>query len=338
MAPLSKDPRVPRAIDQGLAWDNHGCMPFRPLDDRFLPQLERYRKAGFRVVGLNIGFDGLPWAENFLMLASFRHWIAAHASKYALLTTPADLARLKNRLGVFFDIEGGSALNGQLSMVQLYRDLGVRWMLIAYNKNNALGGGCQDSDRGLTKFGRQVVTEMRRVGMTVCCSHTGYKTTMDVMNHADRPVIFSHSNPLGVWRHKRNIRDEAIRACAKTGGVVGVNGIGLFLGPNDSRSETLVRHIDYVAQLVGAQHVGLGLDYVFDAAEMNEYLKAHPELFPPSEGYGDIINMAAPEQLKEIAGGLFAKGYGLADVRKIIGGNFSRVARATWPRQVSTPN
>src|ERR1700728_3569669 len=159
MAQPSKDPRVLRAIDQGFAWDNHGCMPFRPLDNRFLPQLERYRKAGFRVVGLNVGFDGMPWAENILMLASFRHWISAHSTKYALLTTPADLARLKNRLGVFFDIEGGSALNGQLSMVQLYRDLGVRWMLIAYNKNNALGGGCQDSDRGLTKFGRQVVTE-----------------------------------------------------------------------------------------------------------------------------------------------------------------------------------
>jgi membrane dipeptidase len=338
MARLSKDSRVAHAINEGFAWDNHGCMPFRPLDNRFLPQLKRYRKAGFRVVGLNVGFDGLPWHETMRMLASFRHWIGARSEDYALLNTPADMARLKGRLGIFFDIEGGAALNGQLSMVQLYRDLGVRWMLIAYNKNNALGGGCQDVDRGLTKFGRQVVTEMRRVGMTVCCSHTGYKTTMEVMNRADRPVIFSHSNPLGVWRHKRNIRDEAIRACAKTGGVIGVNGIGLFLGQNDSRSETLVRHIDYVAQLVGAEHVGLGLDYVFDSAEMDDYLKSHPELFPPSEGYADKINMAAPEQLPEIASRLFTHGYSLTDVRKIIGGNFSRVARATWPRRASLRN
>src|SRR6202012_3356047 len=158
-------------------------------------------------------------------------------------------------------------------------------MLIAYNRNNALGGGCQDVDRGLTRFGRAVVTEMARVGMTVCCSHTGYRTTMDVMRHASAPVIFSHSNPLGVWRHKRNIRDEAIRACAATGGVVGINGLGLFLGNNDTRSEIVADHIDYVANLAGVDPVGLGLDYVFDSAELDEYLKANPAMFPPAEGY-----------------------------------------------------
>ena len=329
----SADSRTARAISEGFAWDNHGCMPLRPLDHQFLPQLSRYKKAGFRVVGINAGFDGVPWAETLRMLASFRAWIARHPKKYSLLSTPRDLSRLKGRLGVFFDIEGGSALNEQLSMVELYRDLGVRWMLIAYNKNNALGGGCQDVDRGLTKFGRQVIGEMNRVGMTVCCSHTGYKTTMDVMHRAARPVIFSHSNPLGVWRHKRNIRDEAIKACAATGGVVGINGIGLFLGKNDTRSQTVVTHIDYVVQLVGPDHVGLGLDYVFDTAELEEYLKANPHIFPPEEGYGDSFGQVQPEQLPEIVSDLFARGYTGRDVRKIIGGNFRRIARETWPRR-----
>ncbi|HMH27811.1 MAG TPA: membrane dipeptidase [Steroidobacteraceae bacterium] len=329
----SADSRTARAISEGFAWDNHGCMPLRPLDLKFLPQLSRYKKAGFRVVGINAGFDGVPWAETLRMLASFRGWIARHPKKYSLLSTPRDLSRLKGRLGVFFDIEGGSALNEQLSMVELYRDLGVRWMLIAYNKNNALGGGCQDVDRGLTKFGRQVINEMNRVGMTVCCSHTGYKTTMDVMRRAARPVIFSHSNPLGVWRHKRNIRDEAIKACAATGGVVGINGIGLFLGKNDTRSQTVVTHIDYVVQLVGPDHVGLGLDYVFDTAELEEYLKANPHIFPPAEGYGDSFGQVQPEQLPDIVSDLFARGYTVSDVRKIIGGNFRRIARETWPRR-----
>lgn len=327
------DPRVARVLNDGVMWDNHGCMPLRPHEDKFLPQLKRYRAAGFRVVSLNVGFDAEPWELTVQMLAYFRHWVRAADSQFALLQSVADIALLKNRLGVFFDIEGGAALNGRLSMVELYRDLGVRWMLIAYNKNNALGGGCQDVDRGLTKFGRQVVTEMERVGMTVCCSHTGYRTTMDVMRHATRPVIFSHSNPLGVWRHQRNIRDAAIRACAKTGGVVGINGIGLFLGANDIRSETLVAHIDYVVQLVGVDHAGIGLDYVFDSAELDAYVRSNPEIFPAEEGYADKLNMAAPEQLPEIANGLFARGYRMIDVRKILGGNFLRVARATWPRR-----
>jgi membrane dipeptidase len=232
---------------------------------------------------------------------------------------------------VLFDIEGCSALDDQLSMVELCRDLGVRWMLIAYNRNNLLGGGCQDADRGLTKFGRQVVTEMERVGMTVCCSHTGYRTTMDVMRLAQKPVIFSHSNPLGVWRHKRNIRDEAIRACAATGGVVGINGIGSFLGVNDNRPETFVQHIDYVVQLVGPAHVGLGLDFVFDVSEMDDYVRANPQLFPPEEGYADGVRLVPPESIAPITAGLLARGYRTADVRRILGGNFLRVAQATWP-------
>lgn len=323
--------RIRRTLESSLVWDCHGCMPLRFADDKFLPQLKRYFDAGVRVVGLNVGFDAEPWQQTVKMLAHFRHWLRAAGTPYVLVDKAADLAHLRGRLGVFFDIEGGSALNEQLSMVELYRDLGVRWMLIAYNKNNALGGGCHDTDRGLTKLGRQVVTEMERVGMTVCCSHTGYRTTMDVMRHATRPVIFSHSNPLGVWRHARNIRDEAIRACAKTGGTVGINGIGLFLGENDTSAKTFAAHVDYVVQLVGIDHAGLGLDYVFDGQELDEYVKDHPQLFPPERGYATGLRMVAPEQIRDIAAALFARGYKPTDVRKVLGGNFLRVARATWP-------
>ncbi len=330
--PRGVEARVRSVLEKTLVWDNHGCMPLRPDDVRFLPQLARYRKSGVRVVALNIAFDGVPWEQAFAMLASLRKWICQHSQQYRLVETRRDLTRADDRLGVFFDIEGGCALNGQLGFVELYRDLGVRWMLIAYNKNNLLGGGCQDEDSGLTKFGRAVVREMERVGMTVCCSHTGYRTTMDIMRMATRPVIFSHSNPLGVWRHKRNVRDAAIRACAATGGVVGVNGIGMFLGANDSRSSTVARHIDYVAQLVGVEHVGLGIDYVFDTQELEEYVAANPHLFPAEEGYGTGLNMVAPEQVPEIAAELFRLGYRSVDVRKVLGGNFLRVARANWPR------
>lgn len=332
------DARVRAVLDGTLVWDNHSCMPLRPGDERFLPQLERYRRAGTRVVGLNVGFDAVPWAESFRMLAAFRSWLRRHPRQYRLVATVADLTRADRRLGVFFDLEGGSALDGQLSLVELYRDLGVRWMSIAYNRNNLLGGGCQDRDRGLTKFGRAVVTEMERVGMTTCCSHTGFRTTMDVMRHATKPVIFSHSNPLALWKHKRNIRDEAIRACAQTGGVVGINGIGMFLGANDNSSATVARHIDYVVQQVGIDHVGIGLDYVFDMQELDDYVKAHPAVFPPEEGYAAGLRIVAPEQMPEIAAELLRLGYRVADLRKVLGGNLLRVAKATWPRRLGADN
>jgi membrane dipeptidase len=130
--------------------------------------------------------------------------------------------------------------------------------------------------------------------------------------------------------HPRNIPDDLIRRCAATGGVVCINGVGVFLGDNDVSTETFARHIDYVTQLVGANHVGLGLDYLFDQGELNAHLAAHPDIWPAEWGYKPGIKFFAPEQLPELTE-LLLRRYGEADVRKILGENLRRVAEATWP-------
>jgi membrane dipeptidase len=318
-------------MQQSLVWDIHGCMPLRPGDETFLPQLERYRSSGVDVCSLNIGFDVTPWPNAVLVAATFRRFIQQRPDDYLLIETVADIerARTSGRLGVFFDLEGGCALNDQVAMVEVYYRLGVRWMLFAYNKNNSLGGGCDDDDQGLTRFGRQVLNEMRNVGMIVCCTHTGERTVLEIMEHSGNPVIFSHSNPRALKNHYRNISDRAIRACAQTGGVISVVGIGDFLGDNDNRTETVVQHIDYLVQLVGPDHVGLGLDYVFDEQELRDYLKNNPQVFPP-EKYSEGIRMVAPEQTPEIASGLLERGYAPDAVKKILGENHLRVASHVW--------
>jgi membrane dipeptidase len=325
------EPGVRELLAGNLVWDNHGCMPLRVDDETFLPQLERYASSGVDVATVNAGFDAVPWQHTVAMLAHFRRWLSLRPDRYVVVRAVEDIerARREGKLAVNFDIEGGVALNGQLAMVQLYYELGVRWMLIAYNRNNALGGGCQDNDTGLTPFGRSVLDEMFRVGMVPCCSHTGFRTSMEVMERASGPVIFSHSNPLAMSRHYRNIRDEAIRACAATGGVVGINGIGLFLGENDCSTETIVRHIDYVVELVGPSHVGIGLDYVFDQQELIDFIQAHPEMFP-AEQNGPRPRLATPEQIPQIARGLLRLGYSAEQVRDILGANHLRVARQSW--------
>ncbi len=315
-----------------LIWDNHGCMPLRPSDTSFLPELQRYRTAGVDVVSLNVGMDMTPWHTCVLMLAQFRAWIKRHPDHYVLAERVADIERSKSegKLAVSFDMEGGKVLNGRLDMIQLYYGLGVRWMLIAYNLNNELGGGCQDDDGGLTDYGREVIREMERVGMVVCCSHTGYRTAMEVMERADNPVIFSHSNPLSVWSHKRNIRDELIRACAQTGGVIGVNGVGYFLDANEARTDSVVRHIDYVAQLVGPRHVGLGLDYVFDQSELQGIVSKNPTVFPADQGYASGVRFIEPERIPKIIDSLQSRGYRGEDLAGILGGNHMRIAKSVW--------
>lgn len=320
-------------LRDSIVWDNHGCMPVgRPHDTRFLPQLQRYRAAGVSAVMLNVGFGDMGIEAHVRTLASLRHWIAARPDDYLLLNTADDvtLAHATGRLAVGFDIEGANALADQPSLIALYYDLGVRWMLLAYNNNNRVGGGCQDEDTGLTAFGREVVAEMERVGMLVCCSHTGHRTVRDVLDVATRPVIFSHSNASAVHPHPRNIPDELIRACAATGGVVGINGIGSFLGDNDNSSQTFARHIDHVAQRVGPQHVALGLDYVFDTQELEDYLTKMSHSFPAELGYQAGVRMVAPEQLEGIVQTLLNWGYSDADLRAVLGGNLMRLAREVW--------
>lgn len=314
-----------------LVWDNHSCVTIRPGHAEFMEQLSRHRAAGVDVVCLNVGFDGAPPENTFQLLADCRRWLDTHNDAYTLVGSVADIeqARHDRKLAVCFDLEGGNCLYGQTSMVSLYYELGVRWMLFAYNRNNALAGGCQDEDQGLTDFGRQVLDEMERVGMVVCCSHISHRSAMEIMAIAKNPVIFSHSNPRAVREHDRNISDEAMLACAETGGVIGINGIGVFLGDNDARTELIVRHIDYAVKLVGPQHVGIGLDYAFDQADVQMFLKAHPDLYPPDK-YPSGLEMATPECFPDIAVRLLRLGHSEADVRSILGGNLLRIARQVW--------
>ena len=322
-----------KLLRSSIVWDNHGCMPVaRPHDMTFMPQLQRYRRAGVSAVMLNVGFGDMGIEEHIRTLASLRHWLKARPDEYILLESADDVdrAHATGRLAVGFDIEGANAIADQPSLLSLYYDLGVRWMLLAYNNSNRVGGGCQSEDLGLTAFGREVITEMERVGMQVCCSHTGHRTAREVFEVATKPVIFSHSNPSAVFRHPRNIPDDLIYACASTGGVIGINGIGSFLGKNDNSSETFARHVDHVAQLVGPQHVALGLDYVFDTQEMDDYLSTMSHTFPAELGYEKGVRLVAPEQIEAIVATLQTWGYSDADLRALLGGNLMRIAKTVW--------
>jgi membrane dipeptidase len=319
-------------IGRSLLWDNHACMPLRPEDPRFLPQLQRHRAAGFDAVTLNIGFGEQPPAAHWAMLQALRAWLLARPDEYVLAETADDIerARAAGRLAVLFDIEGANAIGDDLGQIRAFHRLGVRWMLLAYNQPNLAGGGCQADDPGLTPYGRQVVAEMERVGMQVCLSHTGHRTVRDVLALATQPVIFSHSNCAALHPHPRNLPDELIRACAATGGVVGINGVGIFLGRNDISSETYARHVDHAVQLVGPQHVAIALDYVFDRGELDDYVRRMAHTFPPGLGYELGGRFVPPEQIEDIVSVLLRWGYRDEDLQAILGGNWMRLARQVW--------
>jgi membrane dipeptidase len=318
-------------------WDAHaGVFPDPKVD---LTLLNDWRDNGVNYLSINVGFDVMDWQQTLSTLAAYRRWLLLHEDRFILAGSVEDILRAKqeNKLAISFDIEGMNALNGDLNMVGVYHALGVRQMLFAYNLNNEAAGGCHDSDMGLTDFGRAIVSEMNRVGMIVDCSHAAYRTTMDIMAESTIPVVFSHSNPTAICDHQRNIRDEQIKACAETGGVVGINGMGIFLGDNDVSNNTLLRHISYVSELVGVEHVGIGFDFSPETGlDIGTILSSRPDFWPAGQRYDTPgIKHAAPSQLSGLADCLNDRGFSDNQIRGVLGENFRRVAATAWSAGLS---
>lgn len=314
-----------------FTWDAHAG--FSPSADLDLSFLKRWRASGVDHVSINVGYDVMQWDETLANVAHYRKWLFEHSGDFLLAERFEDLrlAKSRGKLAVTFDLEGANALNDSIDMIGVYRQLGVRQMNLAYNRNNAFGGGCHDEDIGLTGLGQHAVAEMNRVGMIVDCTHTGYRTSMDIMALSAKPVIFSHSNAYGVCAHGRNIKDDQIRECAMTGGVVCLNGVSIFLEESTSAVSAMIDHVDYIASLVGTRHVGIGLDTVVDPTEMPRLAAKYPEAWPNyAESDMEKLTFVPPEKFGELAEGLARRGYSSLEMTAIMGENMLRVASEVW--------
>ena len=317
-------------VRDALVWDN--TLPWGPsyADADTLP---RFHAAGIDLISLSVMGPEAMLDGTVRQIARVRAAIRAQPDRLVLCGTADDIlaAKAAGKLGVVFNLQETAMLENRIEMVQAYYDLGVRHMLLAYNARNAVGDGCAErSDGGLSRWGLEVVAEMNRVGMLVDGTHTGRRTTLDAMEASTAPFIFSHCNADAVHPHYRNIGDDQIRACAATGGVIGLNGLGEFLGDDAASSAAIFRHLDHMVQLVGAAHVGLGLDYVRDTGRFWGWVRDNAHMWPPGPGNRTGSAFAQPEQVEELAGMMLGAGYQEADVRGILGGNWLRVARQVW--------
>lgn len=319
-----------------IRWDAHTCLPLHP-DASFAP-LDRLAAQGVNYISINIGMDMNPLSQVMATIAGFRARIAAHPERYVLATTVADIdaAAAKGQLAIGFDLEGAVPLLEQPEMVAVYRELGVSQIHFAYNRNNSVAGGCHDDPQGLTALGHRMLNAVNAAGMLMDCSHTGRQSSLEIMSASDKPVIFSHANPQALVDHGRNITDEQIKACAATGGVVCINGIARFLGTTAPTVDHVVQHVAYVADLVGVECVGIGLDISFFEAALNDtppnFNARH--WWPASAGYGSSTGVAYTpvETWGQLPAALAAAGMSEAEAALVMGGNMRRVAQQVWGR------
>jgi membrane dipeptidase len=312
--------------------------PFTSIDSGVSPDrvVHTYASAGVTFAVFTVVDDAPNSIEQTLKLLGLnRRYFASRSDRYVLADRAEQVraAKAQGQLAVAFAFQGSNALLGELALVEVYRRLGVVQMLLAYNAANLVADGCHEGrNAGLTDFGRQVILEMNRVGMIVDVSHVSVRSSLEAIELTSKPPIFSHSTPKHFAPHDRNITDEQIRACAQKEGLIGLTGIGLFMDSQTGRATTsrLADTIEYVVQLVGPRHAGIGLDHVINPEPMMRYLRANAALYGSGHQYplDQPIHSASPAMLADLTEELCRRGFSDSHVRGILGENYLRVFEA----------
>lgn len=321
------DPEVSALLASCDVWDM--TLPWLKSQQE-METLARFHRAGFTFVSATAE-DFPPTMEGVRdCIAGFREAARSESSWLMVGSSLAEIesGRREGKLVVGLNVQDTVQVGSELSRVEVLYSMGVRHMVLAYNTRNFVADGCAEADdAGLSNFGRRLIGEMNDAGMLVDCSHTGRRSSLEAIDRSELPAIFSHSNAYSVCRHIRNITDEQIRACAARDGVVGVVGIGAFLGDASARSETMFRHVDHIVNLVGARHVGIGTDFVRDMDAVWAGIKSTKETTWPDPTGTQLYEGGCfqPEQLSELVAVMLRHGYPADGIRGILGENFKRV-------------
>ncbi len=217
-------------------------------------------------------------------------------------------ASRRGEAAILLGLEGGHALQGSPDVLRMLAANGVRYVTLTHANTNAFADASTDAARwdGLNDLGRELVTEMNRLGVLVDLSHVSDSTFVDALAVSRAPVILSHSSCRALHDHPRNASDAMLRAVAANGGVVMINFFADYLGPG-ATLDTALDHIEHAVRVAGADHVGLGSDF--------DGVPALPD------GLGDVT------RLPWLTRGLLKRGLSEGDVRKVLGGNILRVMR-----------
>ena len=216
--------------------------------------------------------------------------------------------------------------------------MGQRVSQLTYNSRNWIGNGStKRRDEGLSDYGVSIVDRMNTVGMAVDVSHCGDKTSLDAFEASKKPVLVTHSNARALNPgHPRCKPDEVIKAVGKAASVFGITGVRNFVkNAEPTTIEDLLNHFDYIAKMIGIEHVGVGSDIDLDGYDdmpPEEYkrLKAGYKSNYAFRDKIDIDEVAHPKRMYDLTEGLIRRGYRDGEIEGVLGGNCRRVLSQIW--------
>lgn len=250
----------------------------------------------------------------------------------SLVKTRADLPEKPRPGNISFllHFEGGMPLRGSIHQLRNFYRLGLRSMQLTWNFRNELGDGVWENRTkgGLTRFGVEVIREMNRLGMVVDLAHINREGFFQALEAAEAPLIVSHANACGMLDNPRNLTDDQIKAIAAQGGLVGILALPERVAKKGAALEDLLRHLDYMVKLVGAEHIALGLDFVkYDGP------RTLKDRHHPLHGPELIKDFEEVEDLPKLVDGLIRRGYQENEIALILGGNYLRILKKILPEQ-----
>jgi membrane dipeptidase len=355
-----QEQRVQRLLDEHVVISLHDHPIVMPADPRLIFEQKRTGRdvtgyQGLSVSGLDAVFDNLmdgtalitsrsgwKWDDIILDLG-MRLCDIAHQDFVIRAERVEDIRRAKanGQVALVPSLEAATAIENEVDRLDVLYGLGIRQSGIAYSEANTLGSGLREtSDGGLTQFGRQAVRRMNQLGIAIDISHSGDRTSMDTIEVSDKPIFITHVGARALWNTPRMKPDEIFKACAASGGVIGIEA-----APHTTLTEkhprhsidSFMEHFEYIANLVGIDHVAFGPDTMFgDHVALHNLFSsslsltsARGQLPIDFVEYVDGIENPA-EAFPNIVRWLVQHGYSDGDIAKAIGGNVLRVLEEVW--------
>lgn len=312
------------------------------------PLFEQMHRGGLTAVHATLVY----WETAREAISRIGRWhqlFERHADLIMPVRCAADIraAKQASKVGVFFGFQNCSPIEDEIALVEVFRRLDVLFMQLTYNNQSLLATGCyEENDTGVTRFGRQVIREMNRVGMIIDMSHSAERSTLEAIEISQRPIVISHANPSWFRNALRNKSDTVLRTLAASGGLLGFSTYPFHLkdGPDctlDDFCSMIARTVD----IMGIDRVGLGSDLCLDQPyEVLHWMRNGRWAKATDFGEGSAADAGWPRPLAwlpdaagypNLTAGLVARGFARDEIAKIMGLNWlAFLERSISPQSV----
>jgi membrane dipeptidase len=302
--------------------------------------LRAWRASGVNGVQVTLGGLGLAhtWDDVLRDIAHYHRRVRA-GGDMAICVTAGELlaAAAHDKVGLLFGLQDAAPIGDDLGRLDLLYDAGVRVLQLTFNLRNLVGDGCVEREQaGLSRFGVEVVKRLNELGIIVDVSHSGSKTTLDAIEHSERPIAITHSSCMAVAEHPRAKTDEQLRALAERDGYLGINAVPFFIAaPGEQATvDTVADHVEHAVGILGVERVGIGTDWAVWSPDYPRAIQQKTreklalgngfnEAQIPPWGDGTIVGgFESWESWPNITAALLDRGFSDDEVKGLIGGNW----------------